>query len=68
VNVFRDNALPLLEEIYNGFNSELDDYGIGLVGEIYDAEPPFQAKGTITQAWSVSELIRIKALINKLKN
>lgn len=68
VNVFRDNALPLLEKIYSGFNSDLDDYGVGLIGEIYDAEPPFEAKGTITQAWSVSELIRIKALINKLKN
>ncbi len=68
VNVFRDNALPLLEKIYNRFDTDLNDYGLGLIGEIYDAEPPFQAKGTITQAWSVSELIRIKALINKLKN
>ena len=68
VNIFRDNALPLLEEIYNEFNSEIADYGVGWIGEIYDAEPPFAAKGTIAQAWSISELIRIKALINKLKN
>ena len=68
VNIFRDNALPLLEEIYNQFNSEIAEYGVGSIGEIYDAEPPFEAKGTIAQAWSISELIRIKALINKLKN
>ncbi len=68
INVFRDKALPLLEKIYNEFNSDIQDYGVGSIGEIFDAEPPFAAKGTIAQAWSISELIRIKALINKLKN
>jgi predicted glycogen debranching enzyme len=67
VNVFKDNALPLLEEIYREFSSDLHFYGVGSIGEIYDAEPPFKSKGTISQAWSVSELIRIKALINNLK-
>jgi len=67
-NVFGEKALPLLEEIYNGFESDLLDYGVGSIAEIYDAEPPFAAKGTISQAWSVSELIRIKSLINQLKN
>ena len=56
------------EITHDQFNSEIADYGIGSIGEIYDAEPPFAAKGTIAQAWSISELIRIKALINKLKN
>lgn len=68
VMAFGKSALPLLEQIYNGFESDLEHYGIGSIAEIYDAEPPFTAKGTISQAWSVSELIRIKALINQLKN
>ncbi len=68
VKAFGNSALPLLEEIYNGFESDLENYGVGTIAEIYDAEPPYAAKGTISQAWSVSELIRIKALINQHKN
>ena len=68
VNVFGYNALPLLRQILSEFNSDLADYGVGSIGEIYDSKPPFAPKGTIAQAWSISELIRIKALINKLNN
>lgn len=31
---------------------------IGSIGEIFDAEPPFHARGCIAQAWSVAELLR----------
>ncbi len=68
VKAFGKSALPLLTQIYSGFESDLKDYGVGSIAEIYDAEPPFDAKGTISQAWSVSELLRIKALINQLNN
>ena len=66
--VFGNDALPLLELIYSGFEDDLQNYGVGSIAEIYDGEVPHKPKGTISQAWSVSELIRIKALINKLKN
>lgn len=61
------NALPLLLQIYNGFEEDLKAYGIGSIAEIYDAESPYAPKGTISQAWSVSELIRIQKLIVQLK-
>ena len=32
---------------------------IGNVSEIYDAEEPRKPNGTIAQAWSVSEILRI---------
>ena len=67
-NVHGKESLPLLENIYNGFNDELKYYGVGSIAEIYNAEAPYAAKGTISQGWSVSELIRIKALIIQLKN
>jgi predicted glycogen debranching enzyme len=63
--VFGDSALPLLREIYSSFEEGLMEYGIGSIAEIYNAEAPFKAKGTISQAWSVSELIRIKTLIDQ---
>jgi glycogen debranching enzyme len=41
-----------------GFRSHLDDAGLGTISEIFDAEPPFTARGCIAQAWSVAEVLR----------
>mgnify|MGYP006126874537 FL=1 len=68
LTIFGDSALPLLRNIYSSFEEGLSEYGVGSIAEIYDSEPPFAAKGTISQAWSVSELIRIKMLIDKQNN
>lgn len=65
LKIFGESALPLCRKIYHHFEDALDEYGLGTIAEIYDAEPPYSAKGTISQAWSVSELIRIKTLIDQ---
>jgi glycogen debranching enzyme len=41
-----------------GLVEHLDDFGVGSVAEIFDAEAPFTARGCIAQAWSVAELLR----------
>jgi len=41
-----------------GFESHLAEAGLGGVSEIFDAEPPFTARGCIAQAWSVAEVLR----------
>jgi predicted glycogen debranching enzyme len=41
-----------------GLVSHLDDFGVGTVAEIFDAEAPFTPRGCIAQAWSVAELLR----------
>ena len=38
--------------------------GLGSLAEIYTAEPPHHTCGTIAQAWSVAELIRILKLLD----
>lgn len=42
-----------------GFGPHLDVACVGSVSEIFDAEPPFKARGCIAQAWSVAELLRL---------
>ena len=32
--------------------------GLGTIGELFDAEPPFAPGGAIAQAWSVAEILR----------
>lgn len=68
LSVFGYSALPLIRNIYKSFEEVLTEYGVGSIAEIYNSEAPFTAKGTISQAWSVSELIRIKTLINQQKD
>jgi predicted glycogen debranching enzyme len=38
--------------------AHLDDFGVGSIGEIFDAEPPYAPRGCIAQAWSVAEVLR----------
>jgi glycogen debranching enzyme len=42
-----------------GLAAHLDDACVGTVSEIFDAEPPHDARGCFAQAWSVSELLRV---------
>ena len=43
----------------DGLTAHLFKQGcIGSASEIFDAEPPFTARGCIAQAWSVAEILR----------
>lgn len=46
------------KEALKGLVGHLDEFGVGSVAEIFDAEAPFAPRGCIAQAWSVAELVR----------
>ncbi|HZR45927.1 MAG TPA: amylo-alpha-1,6-glucosidase, partial [Candidatus Manganitrophaceae bacterium] len=45
--------------LLRGFEAHLRDAGVGTISEIFDAEPPYTARGCIAQAWSVAEVLRV---------
>ena len=45
-----------------GLVAHLDEFGVGSIAEIFDAEEPYTPRGCIAQAWSVAELLRCWAL------
>ncbi len=59
------SALHFIKEIYAGFEHELSIHGVGSISELFDGDPPHAPRGAISQAWSVSELLRIQWLIKK---
>ena len=59
------SGLSFVKNIYEGFEPVMKEHGIASISEVYDGNPPHKAGGTISQAWSVSELLRIKWLIDK---
>jgi glycogen debranching enzyme len=40
----------------------LEDEGVGQIPEIFDGDAPHRPRGCIAQAWSVAELLRLRAL------
>lgn len=54
-----------VKNVYSTFKNEVKDVGIGTISELYNSEIPFKAGGTISQAWSVSEVLKIITKMNK---
>jgi glycogen debranching enzyme len=49
---------PGARALLTGLVDHMDDFGVGSVAEVFDAESPFTARGCIAQAWSVAEVLR----------
>lgn len=45
-------------------NEGMEQYGVGTVCEIYDADPPHHPNGCIAQAWSVAEVLRVLSMVS----
>lgn len=57
------DAVKEVEKIYQGFEEDMWIEGIGTVSEIYDGNLPNRPGGSVSQAWSVSELLRIREML-----
>ena len=62
-----DSFLPQAEEILANFEEDIQTYGIGSIGELFDADPPFTPRGAISQAWSVAAVLDIYGMIRRRK-
>ncbi|MCK5857117.1 MAG: glycogen debranching enzyme family protein [Bacteroidales bacterium] len=62
------SGLRKMEWHIEQFEDSMHEHGIGSISEIYDGDPPHEAKGAISQAWSVSEVLRAMQLIEKVKS
>jgi predicted glycogen debranching enzyme len=53
-NKGRRHALEVLKPMF----ARITDGCMGTIAEVYDAEPPHAARGAVSQAWSVAEVLR----------
>jgi predicted glycogen debranching enzyme len=51
----REAALRFLEPLVR----QIDASGLGTLGEIFDGDAPFAPRGSIAQAWTVAEVLRV---------
>jgi predicted glycogen debranching enzyme len=60
----RKNKKKAAEFIQPLLHHLIEDCCLGQICEIFDGDPPHEARGCIAQAWSVGELLRVYQLIN----
>lgn len=65
--LYGEAFVTLATQIVNNFEEDMTYYGIGSVAEVYDADPPQEPGGCISQAWSIGELLRIIQMIEHYK-
>lgn len=61
------SAINLVKNLYQGFEDTVKEHGIGSISEVYDGDPPHNPGGSISQAWSVGEILRIGKMIGALE-
>jgi predicted glycogen debranching enzyme len=67
LEVHKKTGQSLVVRIYEGFEDELSNWGIGSISELYDGNPPHKACGAISQATGIAALLRIGEMIDHFK-
>ncbi len=62
VDAARAAGVPV-DGVLDGLDAHLADWGLGSVSETADGDPPHGATGCPFQAWSVAELLRVRATL-----
>lgn len=63
LEVHKRTAQNPLKKIFEGFEDNVSDRGIGTISELFDGNPPHVARGAISKATSVAALLRINEMI-----
>ena len=58
VNKYSEKSLEEMKALLEGFDSLLENRGIGTISEVFDGDYPHSPGGTIAQAWSIAEILR----------
>ncbi|MFI3306374.1 MAG: glycogen debranching enzyme N-terminal domain-containing protein [Rikenellaceae bacterium] len=67
-DVLGASFVPDAEAILANFEENIQLGGIGSISEYFDADPPHQPRGSISQAWSVASLLEISQMIEQYKS
>ena len=63
LDVHKKSGQNQVKKIFEGFEEDVANRGIGSISEVYDGNPPHQPRGAISQAIGVAALLRINEMI-----
>ena len=64
LRVYGKQGIGKIKKLVYGFEEVMSEHGVSTISEIYDGDPPHTARGAISQAWSVGEILRIMELLD----
>jgi predicted glycogen debranching enzyme len=59
LRVYGQQGVAKVRKLVFGLEAVMSEHGISTISEIYDGDPPHSPQGTISQAWSVAEVLRV---------
>jgi predicted glycogen debranching enzyme len=59
LKVYGKQGVQRVKNLIFGLEEVMSEHGITTISEIYDGDPPHSARGAISQAWSIAEVLRI---------
>jgi predicted glycogen debranching enzyme len=68
LRLYEESGISYITKLYKGFEEVITEHGIGTISELYDGDIPYRPSGAISQAWSVSELLRVGNMLETMKS
>jgi predicted glycogen debranching enzyme len=65
LKIYGKQGVHKVKKLIYGFEDVMNEHGVSTISEIYDGDPPHTARGTISQAWSVGEVLRLIDMLEK---
>ncbi len=59
LKVYGKQGVQKIRNLIYGLEDVMTEHGVSTISEIYDGDPPHAPNGSISQAWSVGEVLRI---------
>ena len=63
LKVYGKQGVLKVKKLIFGLEEVMSEHGVSTISEIYDGDPPHAPNGSISQAWSVGEVLRIIDLL-----
>lgn len=67
LRLYGRGGISFAERTLIGMEEEVHEHGIGTISELFDGNPPYRARGAISLAMSVGEIIRALVLLEETK-
>lgn len=65
LEIHKAGGLSFVEQIMAGFEEEMSEHCVGTLSEVYEGNPPYTARGAISQAWNVGGVLSALTVLEK---
>ena len=65
LRLYKNSRVSFVERVLVGFEEEMFSHCVGTIPELFDGNPPYHARGAISFAMNVAEILRVVKLIEK---